>query len=129
MDRGPKYRAGVIAIVICMIAPLVVCAIAAASLPDIVPLRFDAHGDAIRWETRWELLTIGALMAGLEAFLLLLYVKADSLRRWGLTRVPHTPKRDEVVSARAIIVACAAICTVIFACCIFAAVATTLKAL
>lgn len=121
MHREPWYRAGVIAIVVCAIAPIVASIAALAPLPDTIPLHFDLDGNVNRWGSKWELVPVGGLMALVNALMLVFYVKAEALDRMNLMNAPGPNK---ATTGRIILIACSVILDVIFLCCIVAIVAS-----
>ena len=97
MIRTPWYRAGLIALVVCIIVPLVTTACVVPTLPETVPLHFDFEGNVNRWGSRWELFAVGGIMAAVNLLVLVCYVKAEALKRYGLLSAPG---RNEVRNGR-----------------------------
>lgn len=125
MGRTPFYRIGIIVLVICAIIPIVLCVAAVAMLPDVVPMHFDFSGSVNRWGSKYELFLVGGIMAAVNVMMLVFYVKAEALKRFGLLNAPGP---DEVRNGRIILVAAGVIVDIIFVVVIIAIAGTAFSA-
>lgn len=101
------WRFGIPVLVVLTILPIAACAIAAAVLPETVPLKIGFDSAINRWGSKWELLIIlGVTSILCNGTIMACYIFAPQLKSMGLLNSP----RNNVGIARWILIGAAAFC-------------------